>query len=141
MFGLAKVKLLIENQEYDVEIVENTLFESVQEAVNEILEIKRENRALYDVLGDFVGHVVDNMVKPDYPISRVVDGLSKKVEKGKIVYKTERDNMVEIVLLSEDEIAYINATHQQELELAYITSKNPLLIAKALFFSDVFGGW
>lgn len=134
-----KEKIIIDDTEYEVNIIENNLFDNLQEAIDEILRIRNENMDLYDVLGDLVSCITENSQKIDPVLNIFLLDLVKESKIPRIILEYDEETIT--IVLLEDAIAYVKSKKGGEGEISILYTNKRELIAEAILYSEISGGW
>jgi len=121
--------------EIEVEIFHNRLFEDVREAFEEIKRIEKRDRMFYDLLGDTVTLFLETMRFAPKEFEEIFYML-KEAAKW-ICFETE-DGTQGYIIVTDSYVLYYDV---KDSKYNIMISEMPQLIAKAIFYSLVVGGW
>ena len=135
-----KEKIIIDNEQYEINILENSLFDNIQKAIDDVLGIRQENTDLYDLLGDYIFLITEKgQQKIDFYLNNLISELLKTSGVPNITFETEEGRTT--IILMKDTIAYIKETEPTEAEISIIETSKPELLVKALLYYEITGGW
>ena len=147
--GVSSVGVSSENKRFvvedglwiEVEVFENNLFEDPRAVIEDIERLSRENEVLYELLGDLVCGMCDNMTK-EFGVSALVTCLQRN---WKIRYRVRQGENAEdeyylIAVTDDNTVVFINISGDEAV-IIDASAKTALLIAKGLFYWSVVGGW
>jgi len=132
--GVCEMSTKLVLDEVEVEIFHNCLFENVKEAFEEIKRIEKRDRMFYDLLGDTVTLFLKTM-RFAKELEEIIYML-KEAAKW-ISFETE-DGTQGYIIVTDSYVLYYDVKDEK---YNIMISEIPQLIAKAIFYSIVVGGW
>jgi len=123
-----------ENKKFEFKVIENSLFDNPLETLREVERISKRDPLLFSVLGDLVTLLDETMETFPRRFELISDMLGELGKKIKFVGEYSDEPVTIIVSKS-----YVFLEVEDKYNI--ILSEEPVLVAKALFYYFVTGGW
>jgi len=123
-----------ENKKFEFKVIENSLFDDPLETLREVERISKRDSLLFSVLGDLVTLLDETMETFPRRFELISDMLGELGKKIKFIGEYSDEPVTIIVSKS-----YVFLAFEDKYNI--ILSEEPVLIAKALFYYFVTGGW